>query len=197
MRSLKFAAGLAAALIAAGCATQQTESMQAAPNPRVKFGKPISNADIAPWDIDIRTPDGKGLPAGSGTAAQGKAVYDAKCVACHGPEAKGGSVYGTMVGGIGSFKTSTRVVTPGSMYPYAPILFDYIRRAMPMDRPQSLTANEVYALSAYILNLNGIIPESAVMDQTTLAQVQMPNRNGFIIDDRPDTKAARCMTNCR
>ena len=102
-----------------------------------------------------------------------------------------------MVGGIGSFKTSTRVVTPGSMYPYAPILFDYIRRAMPMDRPQSLTANEVYALSAYILNLNGIIPESAVMDQTTLTQVQMPNRNGFIIDDRPDTKAARCMTNCR
>ena len=64
-------------------------------------------------------------------------------------------------------------------------------------RPQSLTANEVCALSAYILNLNGIIPESAVMDQTTLAQVQMPNRNGFIIDDRPDTKAARCMTNCR
>jgi cytochrome c len=83
------------------------------------------------------------------------------------------------------------------MYPYAPILFDYIRRSMPMDRPQTLTANEVYAVSAYILNLNGIIPAGAVMDQTTLAQVQMPNRNGFIIDDRPDAKAVRCMSNCR
>ena len=113
------------------------------------------------------------------------------------PTAKGGSVYGTMVGGIGSFKTNTRVLTPGSMYPYAPILFDYIRRSMPMDRPQTLTANEVYAVSAYILNLNGIIPADAVMDQTTLAQVQMPNRNGFIVDDRPDAKAVRCMTNCR
>ena len=197
MRSLKLAVGLGAAIIAAGCATQQYDETQAAPNPRVKFGKPITNADIAPWDIDIRTPDGKGLPVGRGTVAQGKTVYDAKCLACHGADAKGGTVYGTMVGGIGSFKTNTRVLTPGSMYPYAPILFDYIRRAMPMDRPQSLTADEIYAVSAYILNLNGIIAESAVMDQNTLAQVQMPNRNGFIIDDRPDTKAARCMTNCR
>ncbi len=136
-----------------------------APNPHIKFGKPISNADIAPWDIDIRTSDGKGLPAGRGTVAEGKVVYDAKCLACHGADAKGGPVYGTMVGGIGSFTTNTRVLTPGSMYPYAPILFDYIRRSMPMDRPQSLTANEVYAVSAYILNLNGIIPDNAVMDQ--------------------------------
>jgi cytochrome c len=102
-----------------------------------------------------------------------------------------------MVGGIGSFKTEKRVVTPGSMYPYAPILFDYIRRAMPMDRPQTLTANEVYALSAYLLNLNGIIPSDAVMDQTSLARVKMPNRDGFVIDDRPDVRAVRCMTNCR
>ena len=102
-----------------------------------------------------------------------------------------------MVGGIGSFTTNARVLTPGSMYPYAPILFDYIRRSMPMDRPQTLTANEVYAVSAYILNLNGLIPDSAVMDQRTLAQVQMPNRNGFIVDDRPDTKAVRCMSNCK
>ena len=135
-----------------------------------KFGKPISNADIAAWDIDIRTTDGKGLPVGRGTVAEGKVVYDAKCVACHGADAKGGPVYRTMVGGIGSFKTNTRVLTPGSMYPYAPILFDYIRRAMPMDHPQSLSTNETYAVSAYLLNLNGIIPDNAVMDQNTLAR---------------------------
>jgi S-disulfanyl-L-cysteine oxidoreductase SoxD len=197
MRSLSWAVGLSTALLTAGCVTQQVETTSATPNPGVKFGKPITNADVAPWDIDIRSSDGKGLPAGRGTVAEGKAVYDAKCAACHGAEAKGGPVYGTMVGGIGSFNTNARVLTPGSMYPYAPILFDYIRRSMPMDRPQTLTANEVYAVSAYILNLNGIIPADAVMDQTTLAQVQMPNRNGFIVDDRPDVKAVRCMTNCR
>jgi cytochrome c len=101
-----------------------------------------------------------------------------------------------MVGGIGSFKTDTRVLTPGSMYPYAPILFDYIRRAMPMNNPMTLSPNEVYALSAYLLNLNGLVPADAVMDQSSLPKVQMPNRNGFIVDDRPDTKAIRCMTNC-
>ena len=197
MRSPSLLSVLAVALVAAGCATQQNTTTAAAPNPHVKFGKPISNADLAAWDIDIRSSDGKGLPVGRGTVAEGKAVYDAKCIACHGADAKGGAVYGTMVGGIGSFKTTTRVLTPGSMYPYAPILFDYIRRAMPMDHPQSLTTNETYAVSAYLLNLNGIIPDNAVMDQNTLAQVQMPNRNGFIVDDRPDTKAVRCMTNCK
>ena len=196
MRSPSWVLALAAAIVAAGCATQQAE-MQAAPSPRVKFGKPISNADIAAWDIDIRTTDGKGLPAGRGSVAEGKVVYEAKCLSCHGADGKGGPVFGTMVGGIGSFKTTTRVLTPGSMYPYAPILFDYIRRAMPMDHPQSLTTNEVYAVSAYLLNLNGIIPDNAIMDQNTLARVQMPNRNGFIVDDRPDTKAVRCMTNCK
>ena len=161
-----------------------------------KFGRPIAAADIAPWDIDVRTSDGKGLPPGRGTVAEGKAVYDAKCLACHGPDAKGGPVYGSMVGGIGSFTTNTRVLTPGSMYPYAPILFDYIRRAMPMDKPLSLTANEVYAVSAYILNLNGLVPADAVMDQASMPKVQMPNRDGFIVDDRPDTHAVRCTKNC-
>jgi S-disulfanyl-L-cysteine oxidoreductase SoxD len=162
-----------------------------------RFGKPISEADVAAWNIDIRTADGTGLPAGRGSVAEGKAVYDAKCVACHGAEAKGGAVYGSMVGGIGSMTKSPRVVTPGSMYPYAPILFDYIRRSMPMDRPQTLSANEVYALSAYLLNLNGLVPAGAVMDAQSLPKVQMPNRDGFIVDDRPDASAVRCMTNCK
>jgi cytochrome c len=162
-----------------------------------RFGKPISEADIAAWNIDVRTSDGQGLPPGRGSVAEGKKVYDAKCLACHGADAKGGAVYGTMVGGIGSMNSNPRVLTPGSMYPYAPILFDYIRRSMPMDRPQTMTANEVYAVSAYLLNLNGLVPADAVMDATSLPRVQMPNRNAFIVDDRPDAGAVRCMTNCK
>lgn len=161
------------------------------------LGKSITEAQLAAWNIDIRTPDGRGLPAGSGTVAQGEKIYTAKCLACHGPGAKGGSVYGPMVGGIGSFTTGARVLTPGSMYPYAPILFDYIRRSMPMDAPQTLSANEVYALSAYILHLNGLVAANAVMDQASLAKVQMPNRNGFVVDNRPDSAAVRCMSNCK
>src|SRR5688572_7050470 len=164
---------------------------------RPKFGQPVAEADLVAVNIDVRTPDGLGLPPGRGTVAAGKQVYDTKCAACHGPDAKGGSVYGAMVGGIGSMTKSPRVLTPGSMYPYAPILFDYIRRAMPMDGPQTLSANESYALTAYLLNLNGLVPAGAVMDATSLPRVQMPNRNGFIVDDRPDSKAVRCMTNCR
>jgi cytochrome c len=162
-----------------------------------RLGQPLTEADVAAWNIDIRTPDGAGLPPGRGSVAQGRQIYAAKCMTCHGPDAKGGTVYGAMVGGIGSFKTNTRVLTPGSMYPYAPILFDYIRRAMPMDRPQTLSADEVYALSAYLLYLNGLVPADAVMDAGSLAKVQMPNRDGFVVDDRPDVKAVRCMSNCK
>ncbi|HUF81448.1 MAG TPA: cytochrome c [Burkholderiales bacterium] len=170
--------------------------VQALPD-RPRFGQRISEAELAAWNIDIRTSDGLGLPPGRGSVAEGKRIYDAQCAACHGADAKGGPVYGAMVGGIGSFKTAKRVLTPGSMYPYAPILFDYIRRSMPMDRPQTLSPNEVYALSAYLLNLNGLVPADAVMDQTSLPRVQMPNRDGFRIDDRPDTRAVRCMADCR
>jgi S-disulfanyl-L-cysteine oxidoreductase SoxD len=195
MQSLNLVLTGAAALAIAGCASQQSAPPVAKPD--VTYGHAIAEADIAAWNIDIRTSDGKGLPAGRGSVAEGKTTYDAKCLACHGADAKGGAVYGTMVGGIGSFKTNVRVLTPGSMYPYAPILFDYIRRAMPMDRPQTLTPNEVYALSAYILNLNGLVPADAVMDADSLPRVKMPNRDGFIVDDRPDTQAIRCMSNCK
>lgn len=198
MRSLKLAVAVTAALAVAGCATLQEGGSSSAimAKPGVGYGKPISVADLANWDIDIRTPDGKGLPPGKGSVADGKKVYDAKCASCHGAEAKGGPVYGAMVGGIGSFTTNRRVLTPGSMYPYAPILFDYIRRAMPMGAAQTLSNDEVYAVSAYLLNLNGLVPASAVMDARSLAAVKMPNRDGFIKDDRPDVKAVRCMQNC-
>lgn len=168
-----------------------------ADRPDIRLGQPISEAELAAWNIDIRTTDGKGLPEGSGDVATGEKIFAEKCVACHGEAAAGGPMFGSMVGGIGSFTTEKRVLTPGSMYPYAPILFDYIRRAMPLDQPQSLASDEVYALSAYLLHLNGLVPADAVMDAKTLTAVKMPNRDGFIVDDRPDTKAVRCMKDCR
>lgn len=178
----------------AGCAAPRMGSQPA--DAPAAHGRAVTEAQVAAWNIDVRTQDGAGLPAGSGTVAAGKTVFEAKCAACHGAEAAGGPVYGPMVGGIGSFQTERRVLTPGSMYPYAPVLFDYVRRAMPMNAPQSLSNDEVYAVSAYLLHLNGLVPADAVMDARSLSAVRMPNRDGFIVDDRPDTKASRCMTDC-
>lgn len=160
------------------------------------YGQHISEAELAHWNIDIRAKDGAGLPSGSSTIAQGKDVYDAKCASCHGDKATGGAMFGTMVGGIGSFTTNTRVLTPGSMYPYAPALFDYVRRAMPLLQPQSLSNEEVYGVTGYILHLNGLVQADAVVNAKLLSELKMPNRNGFIVDDRPDVKAIRCMKNC-
>ena len=194
MRWYRGALALATAAAVAACTSGTPSRSSQATDAR--FGKPITEADIAPWNIDVRTSDGAGLPPGRGSVAQGKAVYETKCQACHGPDAKGGPVFGSMVGGIGSFTTTTRVLTPGSMYPYAPILFDYVRRAMPMDKPLTMTSDEIYAVSAYLLHLNGLVPADAVIDQTSMPKVQMPNRNGFVLDDRPDVKAVRCMKDC-
>jgi len=144
-----------------------------------QFGQPISPADLAPWDISIG-PDGVGLPAGSGTPAQGATVFAAKCQACHGEKGAGGP-NDRLVGGQGSLAAGQAPVkTVGSYWPYATTLFDYIRRAMPFVDSKSLTSDEIYAVSAYILNLNGIIGENDAMDAQSLPKVQMPNRDGFI-----------------
>lgn len=163
----------------------------------VAFGTEISESDLALWDIDIQTPTGAGLPPGEGTVSQGREVYESQCISCHGEKAEGGPVYGSMVGGIGSMVERPRKLTPGSMYPYAPVLFDYIRRAMPMDKPYSLSNDDVYAVSAYIYFLNGLVDEDFTMNAETMPAIEMPNRDAFIPDDRPDTKAERCMSDCK
>jgi mono/diheme cytochrome c family protein len=171
MRTLERVALCAVILLAA-------PAMALAQNPP-QFGQPISPADAATWDISIG-PDGVGLPAGSGTPAQGEAVYTAKCLACHG-EKGAGKPNDQLVGGMGTIAPDkVPVKTVGSYWPYATTLFDYVRRAMPWDKPKSLTDSEAYAVSAYLLNLNGIIGAADVIDAQSLPKVKMPNREGFI-----------------
>jgi mono/diheme cytochrome c family protein len=143
------------------------------------LGKPISPEDLATWDISIG-PDGATLPPGSGTPKQGEAVFTMKCQACH--NAKGaGQPNDRLVGGQGTLPGEKPAVkTVGSYWPYATTLFDYIRRAMPYPQSKSLSNDEVYAVAAYILNLNGVIGENETLDAKTLPEVKMPNRDGFI-----------------
>jgi mono/diheme cytochrome c family protein len=143
------------------------------------LGKPISPEDLATWDISIG-PDGATLPPGSGTPKQGEAVFTMKCQACH--NAKGaGQPNDRLVGGQGTLPGEKPAVkTVGSYWPYATTLFDYVRRAMPYPQSKSLSNDEVYAVAAYILNLNGVIGENETLDAKTLPEVKMPNRDGFI-----------------
>jgi cytochrome c len=146
---------------------------------RPELGQHVGPAEFAAWDISIG-PDGTGLPAGSGTSQQGEKVYAAKCIGCHGERAAG-KPNDQLVGGIGSLTGGQAAVkTVGSFWPYATTLFDYVRRAMPVNAPKSLSDDEVYAVAAYILQLNGIIGDSEVMNAQTLPLVKMPNRDGFV-----------------
>jgi cytochrome c len=161
----------ACGLALASVATSAAES----PN----LGRPATAEEIAGWDISIG-PDGAGLPPGSGTPKQGEAVYAAKCLACHG-EKGAGKPNDQLVGGQGTLAGDMPAVkTIGSFWPYATTVFDYVRRAMPYVESKSLTNDEVYAVAAYILNLNGVIAEADTMDAQTLPKVKMPNRDGFL-----------------
>jgi mono/diheme cytochrome c family protein len=143
------------------------------------LGQAIAPADLAPWDISVG-PDGAGLPPGRGTAAQGEAIYAAKCQACHG-EKGAGRPNDALVGGAGTIASDRPAVkTVGSYWPYATTLFDYVRRAMPWNETKSLSNDELYAVSAYILHLNGVIAAADVIDAQSLPKVRMPNREGFI-----------------
>ncbi|WP_250536772.1 cytochrome c [Caballeronia sp. AZ10_KS36] len=147
------------------------------------IGTPLNATEIAAWNIDV-APDGRGLPAGSGDVATGAHIFAAKCAACHGANGEG-RIGDRLIGGRGTLASDKPVRTVGSYWPYATTLFDYIRRAMPYNAPQSLSADEVYALSAWILNRNGIVPDDARLDAHSLAAIRMPNRDGFVPDPRP------------
>ncbi len=142
-----------------------------------RLGVPATPEQIAGWDVSIG-PSGEGLPPGSGTATAGKAVYEAKCLACHGVDGAG-RPNDQLVGGQGTLRDAAPIRTIGSYWPYATTVFDYLRRAMPYVQPHSLSADETYALTAYLLALNGVIGEGDVMNATTLPKVVMPNRDNF------------------
>ena len=155
----------------AGCASPTATET---PN----LGRVATPAEVTGWDVSI-PPDGTGLPLGRGTSAQGAVVYEQKCQNCHG-EKGAGQPNDRLVGGHGTLASKTPVRTVGSYWPYATTVFDYVRRAMPYTQAHSLSDDEVYAVTAYLLHLNGIIGEADVMDAQTLPKVKMPNRDNFI-----------------
>jgi len=142
------------------------------------FGQLADPALVKAWDVSI-APDGKGLPPGRGSVSEGLAVYTQKCVMCHGVNGVG-KPSDQLTGGIGSLASPNPVKTVSSYWPYATTLFDYIRRAMPVTSPHSLSDHETYAVTAYILSIDGIVKKDAVLDAKSLPKVKMPNRDGFI-----------------
>jgi cytochrome c len=162
-----------------------------------KIGRAPTKEEIAAWDISIG-PDGKGLPEGHGTSKEGAAIFAEKCAVCHGSEGQGGKIGPRVVGGIADTETLTTlkpVRTVGGYWPYATSVWDFIRRAMPRGQSGTLTPNEVYAVTAFILYKSNIIQEGDVLDQKTLPKVQMPNRNGFVparYEDIPDEHKRGC-----
>jgi S-disulfanyl-L-cysteine oxidoreductase SoxD len=147
------------------------------------LGTPITPAQAATWHLDVE-PDGKSLPAGTGTPAVGARIYATQCAACHGADLQGVPVPGrapfpALVGGEGTLASEHPKKTVGSYWPYATTLFDYIRRTMPFNRPQSLSNDQVYAVTAFILARNHIIAQNATLNAKTLPKVRMPNGDGF------------------
>src|SRR5580693_2589186 len=179
------------AMFAAAALTCATSASAQSP---YGIGRPATAAEVAGWNIDIDR-DGHNLPPGSGSVAHGREVFEQQCAACHGAKGEGG-VGDRLVGGQGTIATPHPVRTVGSYWPYATTLFDYIRRAMPQNAPESLGNDDVYAVSAYILHLNGLIPADATLDARALSAIKMPNRNMFVGDPRPDVKNPACVTDC-
>ena len=185
--------GACAAFVVAGCATQRSTDVAQTGYTvgKLNLGTTPTAADLS---RDFSYPaDGRGLPSGSGTYAQGEKVYQTKCLACHGDKLQGTGQGDRLIGGRGTLvnnsPTKAPVKTIESYWPYATTIFDYVKRAMPFNAPGSLTNDEVYAVVAYILGEANVVAKNEVISASTLAKVQMPNRDGFVSPDpRPDVK---------
>ncbi len=160
------------------------------------LGHPATAEEIAGWDIDVR-PDGVGLPPGSGSVVDGEPLYEEKCAVCHGLFGEGEGRWPKLAGGEDTLTEERPEKTVGSYWPYASTLWDYIHRAMPFMAPQSLSNDETYAITAYVLNLNDIVDEEFVLTQDNFLEIEMPNKDGFFIDPRPDVKNHACMNDCK
>ena len=182
---------LAAALLAltAGAAAEEP--------PDYGLGRIATAEEIAGWDIDVR-PDGLGLPPGSGSVLDGEVIYLEQCAVCHGDFGEGAGRFPVLMGGEGTLDSANPVKTIGSYWPHASTLWDYVNRAMPFGNAQSLSAEDVYAVTAYLLYLNDLVDDEFVLTRDNLADIEMPNSGGFIIEDpRPDVAVGEpCMSDC-
>lgn len=160
------------------------------------YGTPASAEEIAGWDIDIR-PDGLGLPEGSGSVEDGEWLYEEQCAECHGSFGEGVGRFPVLAGGKGTLTDQRPNKTVGSYWPYTSTLYDYIRRTMPFTQPESLTADETYAVTAYVLYLNDLVEDDFVLTHENLASIRLPNEGNFVPDPRPDVSNTRCMADCR
>lgn len=168
----------------------------AAEEGRFGYGSPASAEQIAGWDIDVR-PDGQGLPPGEGSVEDGEELYEEKCALCHGSFGESVGGYPALAGGGGSLTDPRPKKTVGSYWRYTSTLWDYIHRAMPFTQPESLSDDEVYAITAYVLHLNDIVDYEFVLTRDNLTDVRLPNEDNFIPDQRPDTQNKRCMKRCK
>ncbi|EPX85601.1 c-type cytochrome [Salipiger mucosus] len=165
------------------------------------IGRPALPEEIAAWDLDV-SPDGTGLPEGSGDVWEGEAAFEESCAACHGSFAEGVGNWPKLAGGQGTLDDKDPVKTVGSYWPYLSTVWDYVHRSMPFGNAQSLSNDEVYAITAYILYSNGLVEDDFVLDRETFDEVVMPNADGFIVDDRPETEYTKwrtepCMEDCK
>lgn len=201
-KALIVAAVIAVAALTAGAAARAgglAPHQPAHPPGYFGYGTMPTPDQIAGWNIDVRGDDGRGLPPGKGTVAHGADVFAEQCAACHGTFGEGEERYPKLAGGEGTLTAERPEPTVGSYWPFAPTLWDYINRAMPFPAPHSLSPDDVYAITAYVLNINNIVPNDFVADRDSLPEVKMPNHDHFIWQDpRPDTPSAgACMNACK
>ena len=182
-------------------AVESVKMMLESPEGGFSLGRQALSEEVAAWDIDVR-PDGLGLPEGSGDVFTGEEVYLENCAMCHGDFGEAIGRWPVLAGGEGTLDGEDPVKTVGSYWPYASTIFDYIHRAMPFGNAQSLTDDQVYALTAYVLNLNYLVEDDFVLSRETFAEVQMPNQDNFFMDDRAEVELGEfskepCMENCK